>query len=200
MPTLPQKISSFSSRHKSIVPIRKRFDSRSRLMSVIRLPMLDRAQTFPLSISKPALGSQSKAWMITEVVPCSKMEQKRVCYPNLEPWSPRDGERKLDNDLRATIKELKARDAFLGSRNTLREKWSIKFEAAQRRMEGSEVAAVPTIMVVAWDENDRDYSAEDEELWMQACKDVVAFLRDCGAAYFGVEIIHWDKLDYQVVT
>ncbi|KAI1140521.1 hypothetical protein F5Y05DRAFT_320357 [Hypoxylon sp. FL0543] len=169
-------------------------------MSAIRLPMLNRAQTFPLSIDKPILGSQNKAWTTAEVVPFSRIEQKRVCYPNLELWRPRDGERKLDSGRETAIKELKARDIFLGSSDALREKWSIKFEAANRRMEGSDTFAVPTIMVVAWDENDRDYTAGDEELWIQACKDIVTFLRECGAAYFGVEIIHWDRLDYQVVT
>ncbi|KAI0143887.1 hypothetical protein F4776DRAFT_444184 [Hypoxylon sp. NC0597] len=169
-------------------------------MSAPRLPMLDRAQTFPLCINKPAPESQDKAWLTAEVIPYSRMGQKRVCYPSLESWRPRDGERKLDKQLETTIKGLKAGDGFLGSKATLREKWSIKFEAANRRMEGSDMSSVPTIMVVAWDEDDRDYSTEDEELWMQACRDIVTFLRDHGAPYFGVEIIYWDRLDYQVVT
>ncbi|OTA96485.1 hypothetical protein M434DRAFT_374530 [Hypoxylon sp. CO27-5] len=169
-------------------------------MSASGLPMLNRAQTFPLSVNKLTPESRNKAWLTADIIPYSKMEQKRVCYPSLEPWHPRDGKRKLDKELETTIKRLKTRDGFLGSNATLREKWSIKFEAANRRMEGTDMSSVPTIMVVAWDENDRDYSAEDEELWIQACKDIVAFLRDHGAAYFGVEIIYWDRLDYQVVT
>ncbi|OTA70371.1 hypothetical protein K449DRAFT_460149 [Hypoxylon sp. EC38] len=164
------------------------------------LPMLNRAQTFPLSVNKLTPESRDKAWLTADIIPYSKTEQKRVCYPSLEPWRPRDGKRKLDKELETTIRRLKTRDGFLGSNATLREKWSIKFEAANRRMEGTDMSSVPTIMVVAWDENDRDYSAEDEELWIQACKDIVAFLRDHGAAYFGVEIIYWDRLDYQVVT
>ncbi|KAI1649097.1 uncharacterized protein F4817DRAFT_41746 [Daldinia loculata] len=162
--------------------------------------MLQRAQTFPLNIDKLAIGNRNKTWTVAEICPSSNAEQKRVCYPNLEPWAPRDGQRNLSSELEDTIKELRARNGFLGSRESLREKWSIKFEAANRRMEGSNIAAVPTIMVVAWDENDREYSAEDEQLWGEACKDMVNFLRDNGAAYFGVEIIRWDRLDYQVVT
>ncbi|KAI1408467.1 hypothetical protein F5Y13DRAFT_172521 [Hypoxylon sp. FL1857] len=169
-------------------------------MSTAKLPMLERAQTFPLIINKPTPKNQNKAWTIAEVIPCSRMEQKRVCYPKLEPWRPRDGERKLDTGLEAAIKELKVKNSFLGSSDTFRQKWSIKFESAYRRMESSDRAEVPTIMVVVWDENDRDYSTEDEGLWVQACRDMVAFLRDNGAAYFGVEIIYWDRLDYQVVT
>ncbi|KAI0108332.1 hypothetical protein F4814DRAFT_53839 [Daldinia grandis] len=162
--------------------------------------MLQKAQTFPLNIDKPPTGNRNKTWTIAKICPFSNMEQKRVCYPNLEPWTPRDGQRNLSIELEDTIKELRARDSFLGSKESLREKWSIKFEAANRRMGGFNIAAVPTIMVVAWDENDRKYSAEDEQLWGEACKDMANFLRDNGAAYFGVEIIYWDRLDYQVVT
>ncbi|OTB16501.1 hypothetical protein K445DRAFT_316776 [Daldinia sp. EC12] len=162
--------------------------------------MLQRAQTFPLSINRPIIAEKNETWKIAEAYPFSKMEQKRVCYPNLEPWIPRDGQRKLTSDLEDTIKELRVRDCFLGSKEGLRDKWSMKFEATNRRMGGSDAASVPTIMVVAWDENEREYGPEDEGLWIEACKDIVRFLRENGAAYFGVEIIHWDRLDYQVVT
>ncbi|KAI1462562.1 hypothetical protein F4805DRAFT_452389 [Annulohypoxylon moriforme] len=168
-------------------------------MAAARLSMLDRAQTFP-RVNKPTTKTRSEAWMIADVNPNSQVEQKRVCYPTLEPWCSRDGERNLGSEHDVTIKELKAKDGFLGLGAKLRERWSIKFEGANRRVESSETATVPTIMVVAWDENDRDYGVEDEELWTQACRDMVAFLRDNGAAYFGVEIIYWDKLDYQVVS
>ncbi|KAI0885531.1 uncharacterized protein GGS22DRAFT_130340 [Annulohypoxylon maeteangense] len=168
-------------------------------MAAARLSMLDRAQTFP-RINKPITTNRSEAWMTADVSPYSQVEQKRVCYPALEPWCSRDGERNLGSEHEATIKDLKAKDGFLGLGLKLRERWSIKFEGANRRMEGSETAAVPTIMVVAWDENDRDYEVEDEDLWTQACGDMVTFLRENGVAYFGVEIIYWDKLDYQVVS
>ncbi|KAG4221476.1 hypothetical protein PC116_g30048 [Phytophthora cactorum] len=162
--------------------------------------MLQRAQTFPLSINRPIIAEKNETWKLAEAYPFSKMEQKRVCYPNLAPWTPRDGQRKVSSDLEDTIKELRARDSFLGSKENLRDKWSMKFEAANRRLEGTDTAAAPTIMVVAWDENEREYGTEDERLWKEACKDIVRFLRENGAAYFGVEIIHWDRLDYQVVT
>ncbi|KAI1104748.1 hypothetical protein F4804DRAFT_176724 [Jackrogersella minutella] len=162
--------------------------------------MLDRAQTLPINLDKPVPGSRNQAWTTAKAIPYSRVEQKRVCYPSLEPWRPQDGERYLGNELGATIKELKAKDRSLGLKVKLREKWSIKFEGANRRMEGSSAVVVPTIMVVAWNEDDQDYEADDEALWAEACEDMVAFLRNHGAAYFGVEIIHWDKLDYQVVT
>ncbi|KAL7623257.1 hypothetical protein AAE478_006938 [Parahypoxylon ruwenzoriense] len=139
-------------------------------------------------------------YLKAEITPYSEIQQKRVYYPNLEPWSSRDGKRYLSSSLEATIKELETRDKFLGSKAALREKWSISFECANRQMKGSTQASVPTIMVVAWDEGDRGYSIRDEELWTQACKDIVSFLRGNDAAYFGVEVIHWDRLDYQVVA
>ncbi|KAI1380740.1 hypothetical protein F4677DRAFT_404473 [Hypoxylon crocopeplum] len=161
---------------------------------------LDKAQTFPLSFHKPPPKNHIEAWMVAEVAPYSRIEQKRVCYPNLEPWRPQDGERHLNCDLEATIKELRTNDEFLGLRETLRENWSIKFERSYRRMEGSDTTVVPTIMVVAWSENDRGYSAVDGELWVKACGNIVMFLRDHDASYFGVEIVHWDMLDYRVVA
>ncbi|KAI2469494.1 hypothetical protein F4781DRAFT_431376 [Annulohypoxylon bovei var. microspora] len=168
-------------------------------MAASRLSMLDRAQTFP-RINKLTTNSRSETWMTADASPYSQMEQKRVCYPNLEPWCSRDGERSLGNEHEATIKGLKAKDGSLGLGAELREKWSVKFEGANRRVEGSDTAAVPTIMVVTWDENDREYGAGDEELWTQACKNMMTFLRENGAAYFGVEIVYWDTLDYQVVS
>ncbi|KAI1211682.1 uncharacterized protein F4807DRAFT_458577 [Annulohypoxylon truncatum] len=168
-------------------------------MAAARLSMLDRAQTFP-RINKPTARNRSEAWMTADVSPYSRVEQKRVCYPTLEPWCSRDGERSLGKEHADTFKGLKAKDSFLGLGTKMRERWSVKFEGAHRRVSGSDTAEVPTIMVVTWDENDRDYGVEDEELWTQACKDMVTFLRDNGAAYFGVEIIYWDKLDYQVVS
>ncbi|KAI1443484.1 hypothetical protein F5Y02DRAFT_203054 [Annulohypoxylon stygium] len=168
-------------------------------MAAARLSMLDRAQTFP-RVNKPTARNRSEAWMTADVSPYSWVEQKRVCYPNLEPWRSQDGERSLGSEHEATIKDLKAKDGFLGLGARLREKWSVKFEGAHRRVENSDDASVPTVMVVAWDENDRDYGVEDEGLWKEACREMVAFLRDNGAAYFGVEVIYWDKLDYQVVS
>lgn len=37
-------------------------------------------------------------------------------------------------------------------------------------------------------------SPEDIAIWTRACRDVVTFLRDHDAAYFGVEIIHYKPL------
>ncbi|KAI1389898.1 uncharacterized protein F4822DRAFT_400141 [Hypoxylon trugodes] len=162
--------------------------------------MLEKAQTFPLNVNRLATLGRKEAWMTTEIKPCPNMEQKRVCYPELELWCPQDGTRNLTGEPEATLKELKGKDGLLGSKPELQEKWSIKFEGAYRRIKGRDTAAVPTIMAVAWNENGRDYSTEDEDLWVQVCKDVVVFLRNNNASYFGVEIIHWDMLDYQVVT
>ncbi|KAI2606275.1 uncharacterized protein GGS25DRAFT_382421 [Hypoxylon fragiforme] len=162
--------------------------------------MFDRAQTFPLSYRKLAPESRHEEWMVSAATPYSNEEQKRVCYPNLEPWCAQDGERHLNSDLEETIKELRANDKFLGSKVGLQEEWSINFESAYRRLEGSDAANVPTIMLVAWSEDDREYDIDDEDLWIEACREIVTFLRDKNAAYFGVEIIHWDRLDYQVVT
>ncbi|KAI5861264.1 hypothetical protein GGS23DRAFT_598787 [Durotheca rogersii] len=162
--------------------------------------MLDRAQTFPLRPTKTASERKYEAWMTAEVAPFSEPQQKRVCYPNLAPWRPRDGERQLNGDLEAVVEGLEARYRTLESARALRAKWSVKFEGARRRVEGSEVASVPTIMAVAWNEDDRGYGPEDEEPWAQACRDIVAFLRENDAANYGVEIVHWDQLDYQVVA
>ncbi|KAI4862034.1 hypothetical protein F4820DRAFT_37683 [Hypoxylon rubiginosum] len=163
------------------------------------IPTLDKARTFPLSLENTTRENRHEIWISSEVTPYTHSEQKRVCFPNIEPWSPQDGERHLSSDLEALIKGLKARDRFLGLNAEIRKKWSIKFENANRRMEGSNKSSVPTIMVIAWDEDDREYSAADEELWGRSCKDMIMFLRDHDVAYLGVEIIHWDRLDYQVV-
>ncbi|KAI8960972.1 hypothetical protein F5Y11DRAFT_348961 [Daldinia sp. FL1419] len=162
--------------------------------------MLLKAQTFPLGIDRLAIGDRNETWKSDEARPFSLLDQKRVCYPNLEPWMPQDGQRRLSPELEGVIKGLREKDDFLGTQESLREKWSIKFEAANRRTDGAHATIVPTIMIVAWDENDRGYNTDDEQLWTEACKDIINFLRENGAAYFGVEIIHWDRLDYQVVT
>ncbi|KAI1400082.1 hypothetical protein F4819DRAFT_462881 [Hypoxylon fuscum] len=163
-------------------------------------PVLDRAQTFPLSQSTAAPKNRQGEWMTAEVTPCSHVEEKRVCYPDLDSWRPQDGERHLSDDLEATVKGLRSEERFLGLKAEIRTKWSIKLEGAYRRIEGSNTASVPTIMVVAWDEDGREYSAKEEELWTQSCKDMVAFLRNHLSSYFGVEIVHWDMLDYRVVA
>ncbi|KAI1081311.1 hypothetical protein F5B20DRAFT_60350 [Whalleya microplaca] len=162
---------------------------------------MNKAQTFPLGFNTPVPQNRNEAWMTAaEVAPLAHAHEQRVCYPGLEAWTAQDGERQLSGDLEAAVKALREKDRYLGSKAALREKWSIKFEGASRRVGGSDHASVPTIMVVAWDERDRGFKAEDLELWTQACKDIVLFLREHDAAYFGVEIVHWDKLDYKVVS
>ncbi|KAI0009817.1 hypothetical protein F4779DRAFT_338163 [Xylariaceae sp. FL0662B] len=162
---------------------------------------MNKAQTFPLGSNEPAPRNRNEAWMTAaEVTPFAHGYQQRVCYPRLEAWTTQDGERQLSGDLAATVRALRERDRFLGSKAALTQKWSVKFEGARRRLGGSDQASVPTIMMVAWDERDRGFENEDLDLWTQACKDIVMFLREHGAAYFAVEIVHWDRLDYKVVN
>ncbi|XXH03869.1 hypothetical protein Hte_010275 [Hypoxylon texense] len=99
------------------------------------VPTLDKAKTFPLSSDDTPPENRHETWINSEVTPCAQSEQKRVCFPNLEPWSPQDGERHLSSDLEDLIKGLKARDRFLGLKAEIRKKWSLKLENANRRME-----------------------------------------------------------------
>lgn len=180
---------------------------------------MDRANTLPLfnrwGAAAAPLQERVGTWTKTaEVVPHANIEQERVCYPRLAPWSLKeDGPRELSGAAAEKARELKSANRTFGGEAALQgTSWAIHVEMARRRrqrcvVEGSTPDAaeqqqgeggegqkhVPTVMLLVYNK-DGTPSPEDIAIWTRACRDVVTFLRDHDAAYFGVEIIHYKPL------
>ncbi len=143
--------------------------------------------------------------------------------------SRKDGPRTLDrggsgSDTADKAKELRGKDSYFGGGRAMQGGWEIHVETAIRRRvveesggggggggggsgRSNSAAAVtaeqgeepvPTVMLILY-KDDSTVGSKDIEMWTMACRDVVAFLRDHDAAHFGVEIVHWSKLDFGVV-
>ncbi|KAH9892263.1 hypothetical protein F4778DRAFT_312699 [Xylariomycetidae sp. FL2044] len=154
--------------------------------------------------------------------------QKRVSYPRLAAADASRGDRRampreLSEETRAQVQYLRSRESYQQALRDLRREWKIVHEIWYRRVEvGVEeekkkeeekehekekegdkeevvVVWVPTLMLIAWDEESTDFADADKPTWAQTCEDLVSCLRENDCAFFAVEIVHWTKTQFGVV-